>query len=109
VKYATFFATHHFSLKVHSGQTNHYEHITSLIINSVSEPVLFSDNSSVMITGRNLEDLCSVSNLVRSHVIKWFAANNLVINLDKIYIMKFITQNSSYSTVHIGYKEECMQ
>jgi len=33
-------------------------------------------------------------------MIKWFAANNL----DKMNIMKFITKNSSHSTLHIGYK-----
>ena len=38
-------------------------------------------------------------------MIKWFAANSLVINLDKINITKFITKNSSHSTLHIGYKE----
>jgi hypothetical protein len=62
-----------------------------------------------MIIGRNLESFCSVSNLVLSHVINWFAANNLVVNLDKINIMKFITQNSSHSTLHVGYKEEYKQ
>jgi len=39
-------------------------------------------------------------------MIKWFAANNLVINLGKINIMKFITKNSSHSAFHIGYKEK---
>ena len=46
-----------------------------------------------------------MSNLVLSYVIKWFAANNLVLNLGKMNIMKFITKNSSHSTLHIGYKE----
>jgi len=47
-----------------------------------------------------------VSNLVLSHVIKWFAANNnLVLNLDKINIMKFITKNSAQSTAQFGYKK----
>jgi len=45
-------------------------------INSVSETILFVDDTSVIITGRNLGDFCSVSNLVFSHVIKWFAGNN---------------------------------
>ena len=38
-------------------------------------------------------------------MIKRFAANNLVLNLDKTNIMKFITKNSSHSTLNIGYKE----
>ena len=42
-------------------------------------------------------------------MIKWFAANNLVLNLDKINIMKFITKNSSHSTLCIGYKEKYIE
>jgi len=38
-------------------------------------------------------------------MIKWFAANNLVLNLDKTNIIKFITKNSPHSTLHISYKE----
>ena len=37
-------------------------------------------------------------------MIKWFAGNNLCLNLDKMNIMKFIRKNSSHSALHIGYK-----
>jgi hypothetical protein len=47
-----------------------------------------------------------VSNSILSHKIKWFVANNLVLNLDKTNIMKFTTNNLSHSTLHIGYKEK---
>jgi hypothetical protein len=50
-----------------------------------------------------------VSNLVLSHLIKWFAANNLFLNLDKMNIMKFKTKNSEYSALHIGYKEKYIE
>jgi len=39
-------------------------------------------------------------------MIKWFATNNLLLNLDKTNIIKFVTKNSAHSTLHIGYKEE---
>jgi len=35
-----------------------------------------------------------------------FAANNLVLNLEKTNIMKFIIKNSTHSILHIGYKEK---
>jgi len=38
-------------------------------------------------------------------MIKWFAANNLVLNLDKTNVMKFIIKNLVHSTLHIDYKE----
>jgi len=58
-------------------------HINDLLlkINSIWEPLLFADNTSVIISSRNFEDFYLVSNL--GLMIKWFAANNLVLNLDK--------------------------
>jgi len=38
-------------------------------------------------------------------MIKWFAANSLVLNLDTTNIMKFIIKDSSQSTLHFGYKK----
>jgi len=75
-----------------------------LRIKSISEPILFADNTSVIISSRIFEDFCSVTNLVLSHMIKWFAANNLVLNLDKTSTMKFITKNSSHSALHMAIK-----
>jgi len=36
------------------------------------------------------------------------AANNLVLNLEKMNEIKFITKNSSHFTLHIGYEHECL-
>jgi hypothetical protein len=79
------------------------------MIKTISEPVLFADDTSVIISSRNFEDFCSVSNLVLCYMIKWFAANKLVLNLDKTNIMKFITNNLSHSILHIGYKEKYIE
>ena len=68
--------------------------------NSVSEPVLFADDTSVITSSKNFEDFCSLSSVVLSHMIKWF-----VLNLDKMNIMKFITKNSVHSTLNICYKK----
>jgi len=76
-----------------------------LRINAVSETIIFADDTSVIISSRNFEDFCTVSNLALFHVIKLFAANNLVLNFDKTNIKTFISKNSSHSTLHIGYKE----
>jgi len=73
----------------------------TLRINSISESILFVDDTNVIISSRNFKDFCSVSNLVLSHMMKWFAANNLIPD-----IMKFITKNLSHSTLCIGCKEK---
>ena len=75
-----------------------------LRINSMSEPIWFADVVNVIISNWNFRNFCSLCNLVLSHVIKWFAANKLVLNLDKMYTMQFITKYSSYCTLHVGYK-----
>ena len=80
-----------------------------LIINCTSEPILFADNTNVIISSRNFKDFYSVSNLDISHIIKWFAANKLVLNLDEMNIMELITKNSSHSTLCIGYKERYIE
>jgi hypothetical protein len=74
-------------------------------INSISEPIIFADDTSVIISGRKFKEFSSMSNLVLSHMVKRFAANNLVLNLDKTNIMKFITKNSAHSTLHSGCNE----
>jgi hypothetical protein len=70
-----------------------------LRINLVSEPILIVYETSVIISSRNFEDFCSVSNM-----IKWFATDKLVLNVDDTNIMKFITKYSAHSTLYIGYK-----
>jgi len=42
-------------------------------------------------------------------VIKQFAANKSVQNLDIKNTVKFITKNSSHSTLHTGYKEKYIE
>ena len=88
---------------------NMYINDLPLRINCVSEQILFSDDTSVIIPSRNFKDFCLMSNLFLSHMIKWFGDNNLVIHLDKRKRMRFITKNSSHSTLHIGYKEKYVE
>jgi len=77
-----------------------------LRINSVSEPILYFVDTSVIISSRNFKVFCSVSDLVLCCMIKWSAANNLFPNLDETNIMRFIKKNSPLSTLLIGYKEK---
>jgi hypothetical protein len=65
-----------------------------------SEPILFADDTNVIIYNRNFEDFSSVLNLVSSHIIKCFTAKRLVLNIDKTNIMQFETY-----ALCIGYKE----
>jgi hypothetical protein len=65
-------------------------------INILSEPILFTDDTSVIISSINFDDFSIVSNTVLSHMNKWVTSNKLVLNLDITNIIKFIT-NSYHS------------
>jgi hypothetical protein len=75
-----------------------------LKINSISEPILYGDDTGAIISRRDFEYFRSVLNVILSCMINYFAANNFVPNLYKTNIIKFTTKNSTHSTLHVGYK-----
>jgi hypothetical protein len=77
-----------------------------LWLNSLSEPILFADDTSIITSNRNFEDFCTIPNSVLSHMIEWFAANKLVLNWEEMNIMKFVTSNSTHCAWTIGYKDK---
>ena len=52
----------------------------SLRINSAAEPILFADDTSVIISNSNLTEFSTTANLVLACMIEWFSANRLVLN-----------------------------
>jgi hypothetical protein len=65
----------------------------SLRINYLSEPIIFADDTSVIISSKSFDNFCTVSNLVMSYVSKWFAANDLLLILDQMNIITIIRNN----------------
>ena len=68
--------------------------------------VLIKLSASVGLNCNNYKSLTSRLNEVLSHMIKWFASDNLFLTLDQMNITKLKTKNSSHSTLCIGYKEK---
>jgi hypothetical protein len=75
-------------------------------VSILSQPIIFTDDTSVIIFYTNFDDFCKVSNTVFSHMSKWYNANKLAINLDKINIITFISKNSPLYALNIGYDEK---
>jgi hypothetical protein len=75
-------------------------------VSTLSEPIIFTDDTSVIIFYTNFDDFCTVLNAVFSRMSKWFTANKLAIHLDKINIIKFISKNSPLYALNIGYDEK---
>jgi hypothetical protein len=80
-----------------------------LTIRSISKPVVFADDTSIVISSRNFENFCSMSNLFLSLMIKWLAASKLVLSLDKTNIRKFVSNDLSHCTLHVGYEEKYIE
>ena len=58
-------------------------------IKSLSESLLMPDDASVLNTVNNSEDLQMRPEFVLNHRNKLFAANDLVLNTDKIIVIQF--------------------
>ena len=75
-----------------------------LQINCLAEPVLFADDTSVIISDENFINVTTSANQVLARMIEWFSGNKLVLNLKKTNIMKFVTINESYCALTVSYK-----
>jgi len=80
-----------------------------LQINSLAEPILFFDDASVIISNENFIDFTTSANQVLEHMIEWFSANKVVLNLEKTNIMKFVTINQPYCALAVSYKDKCIE
>ena len=59
------------------------------IINKISHTLLFSDDTSILVTSSNYIEVNQKSNSILHHISKWFQTNQFVVNTNKIYIVKF--------------------
>jgi hypothetical protein len=75
-------------------------------LSTLLKPIIFTDDTSVLISSKKFDDFNTGSNIVFSQMSKWFSVNKLLI-LDKTNIIKFIMNNSSQHTSGIGYNEIC--
>jgi hypothetical protein len=62
----------------------------SSTIKTLSEPVIFTDNTGVIISNKNVDDFCTLANSVLSRMSKWFSANKLALSSDTTKIIKFV-------------------
>jgi len=80
-----------------------------LRINSLAEPILSANDTSVIISNRNFIQFSTTANLVLAHMTEWFSANKLVLNLEKTNIMKFVTNNLPYYALTIDHKDRYIE
>lgn len=76
-------------------------------IKSTSDPTLFADNTSVIISKANYSDFKQMSTHVPSLTYPWFEADQLVLSVEKPNTVKFKTTNLHYPP-NTGLKKKLM-
>jgi len=65
----------------------------SLTISKIANPVLFMDDTSIIISNTSPEEFKSNISLVLIETINWFQSNLLTLNCDKTHFLQFLTKN----------------
>jgi hypothetical protein len=76
--------------------------LPNIIINK-SKPILFADDTSIIITNSSPIDYKNNITEVFKNINDWFKANLLTLNFNKTYYVQFLTNNSSAMNKHIAY------
>ena len=63
-------------------------------VNQFANPVIYVDDTSVLVSAKNLEGLKSKVDVTSHHITNWFSFNGLTLNVDKTNIIKFSSNHS---------------
>jgi hypothetical protein len=74
------------------------------LINSLSKPTLFADDTNIIFTHPDLTEFKEEINIVFEKLIKWFQINLLSLNLNKTYYMQFMSKTNYAVDINIHYK-----
>jgi len=75
----------------------------SCIINKTSHTILFADDTNILVSSSDLNELNSKLSSVPCCIFKWFQNNQLVLNLNKIHTLKFASSKLLTFPLNIAY------
>jgi len=73
------------------------------IINKTSAPIIFADNAGILFAHSNLIDFNKNIYIVFTTLYKWFRANQLFLNFNKINYVHFTTKRNMTVNFKIGF------
>jgi hypothetical protein len=76
------------------------------IINDISKPTVFVDDTSIIFTHSNFIDFKHEMDAVMGKISKWFETNLLILNFNKTHYMHFVTKPNLAVDIHISYKAD---
>ena len=72
------------------------------IINDISKPTIFADDTNIIFSHSNLTDFNEEINIVIEKISNWFQVSLLILNFNKTYHMHFTTKSKSAVDIHIN-------
>ncbi|GFG38975.1 hypothetical protein Cfor_07998 [Coptotermes formosanus] len=87
---------------------NVYTNDFPCIISKVSDIILFADDTNILISSNNFTELHSKLNAVLRCIPKWFQNNQLVLNLNKTHLVKFISFKSPSYPLYVSYNKHAL-
>jgi len=73
----------------------------SLRISKLANPILFADDTSVIISNTNPEEFKNNINSVMTEITNWFQSNLLTMNCNKTHFMQFLTKKQNERKIPI--------
>jgi hypothetical protein len=73
------------------------------IINDISKPTIFADDTNIIFTHSNLTDFKDEINIVIEKICNWFQTSLLILNFNNTYHMHFMTKSKLAVDIHITY------
>ena len=78
------------------------------IINQLSHIILFADDTSIFVTSTNYNELHQKLNSILHHIPKWFQTNQLILNANKAYIVKFTSSKALIYPLNIIHVDQTL-
>ena len=74
------------------------------VINDISTPTIFADDTNIIFTHSNLTDFKDEINIVIEKISKWFQASSLILNFNKTNYIQFTAKPKLAVDICISYK-----
>jgi len=83
-----------------------YVNVLPKIISDISKPILFANDTSIIITNSNPSEFKRDINNIFIKTNNWFKSNLLSLNFDKTHFLQLITKNSQETDMQIVYENK---
>jgi len=82
-----------------------YINVLPMSVKHVSKAILFSDDTSVIVTDKDFDSFRQKTYLALTSLNQWFLYNQLVLNITKTKVIKFTPKTTAHAPLDIYYKD----